>query len=94
MMAKKRVEEIGGLIHGLSLASLLNEDLLKTLEEEFGHVTVSQIHIDLLDDKGKDVEDVLLLYRSRKERSNETVTLLCDKPSTFKRMVEVVNSNK
>jgi hypothetical protein len=94
MMVKRGVEEIGGMIHGLSLNTLLNKEFIEDLEKKFGHITISHIHIDLLDDNGEDVEDVLLLYRSREERKDKTVTLLCDKPSSFKKMVDVVKPTK
>ena len=91
MMVKRGVEEIGGMIHGLSLKTLLNKELLEDLDEKYVLITISHIPIDLLDDNG---EDVLLLYRSREERKDKTVTLLCDKPSLFKKMVDAVKPTK
>ncbi|MHB1440519.1 MAG: hypothetical protein ACYCSO_09930 [Cuniculiplasma sp.] len=90
-MSKKEIKEIGGLISGFSISSILNQEIVKEIEKILGHVMVSHIHLDVVDENGKDVEDIILLYRSKKERKERTATLLCDNPTTFSKLIDVID---
>ena len=89
-MAKREVQQIGGLIPKFSIDSLLVSKLVAEIEKKIGHLSVSHIHLDITDDKGKDIDNVLLIYRTKKERKENMATLLCDKPETFKELVSII----
>ena len=89
-MTKREIQQIGGLIPNFSLDSLLANKLVTAIEKKIGHLSVSHIHLDITDDKGKDIDNVLLIYRTKKERKENTATLLCDRPETFNELVSII----
>ena len=89
-MAKKEVKEIGGVISNFSLNTLLDKKIVAEIEKKIGHLVVSHVHIDILDEKGKDIENLLFLYRTNKERKDKLATVLCDKPETYKELLGII----
>lgn len=89
-MAKKEVKEIGGVISNFSLNTLLNTEIVAEIERKIGNLVVSHVHIDILDEKGKDIENLLFLYRTNKERKDKLATVLCDKPETYKELLGII----
>lgn len=89
-MPKKDISRIGGLISDFKLSSIIKTDVLDQLEKKIGTIRVSHIHIDVLDNDGKDIEDIVLIYRNNKERKENIATLLCDSPKTFDKVIEVI----